>query len=199
MRDLRLSAMYWQISKQYLSDKPNVQRALVLLETRPDLVRQYEDELELAIDYYNDQRNSLGDELINAKELNEIYPADLPCLNEVLAELNQNQTLEQKVFTTLRDSNYFQQIWLIQNCENLLGNLMILVYRTTVLYSHSSQLINSDGSQRVQISSTLEEMLANLYLQGKKTRLFEAVKQWLQNWQEEGFSEKLIGSLLATQ
>ena len=69
---------------------------------------------------------------------------------------------------------------------HLLGTLFIAFYRTYTLISRPS--LRDAG---VQIGSSLEEMLALLALNHCPTLLFKAVKQWILNYETEGFSSEL--------
>jgi len=153
------------------------------------LFRKYAAELELAINKYNSIKNNGHknlDILINTNHLLNIWDDVLPQYKSIIDRLEQDDDLRNKVFTELSESDYFQVIWQIPNPNYLMLNLMILFYRTSMLCLHP-QLREKDA----QISSTLEEMAAVIEIEGQFTELFKAIKHWIENWDEEGFSEEL--------
>jgi hypothetical protein len=113
----------------------------------------------------------------------------------MVTEMLEKEELSAAVFSTLKNSSYFAEVWKINPVENLVINLLILFYRTTVLIKHSLLLVDDNGNNNVQISSTLEEMIYCQKYEGVKTSLFDGVKLWLKNWKEEGFDEKLYKAI----
>lgn len=181
-----------QSVKQRLDEK--LSSDVIALLDNPTLWEEYAAELELAVTYFNriqQQRSHQYLEILdNTRHLFSLWSDPLPSYAEVIEKLTTDSDLNNKVFTELAESDYFQVIWQIQHPHHLVINLMILFYRTSMLYLHPEL-----RKGKAQISSTLEEMAALLYLAGRNTTLFEAVKHWLQDWEEEEFSEELAKML----
>ncbi len=66
---------------------------------------------------------------------------------------------------------------------------------THILFEYSSILLTKEGNRRVQISSSIEEMIFMLRLEDKNIKSFDAFAMWLKNWKDEGFSEELYTKL----
>lgn len=122
----------------------------------------------------------------NALHLKSLFPYNIPRYQEIINRLAYDQSLLDAVFSELRDSDYFREVYLIDTPKHLLVNLMILLYRNSFLTIHPE--LRQGGAQ---ISSTLEEMAAADFLAGNDSLLLRGTKYWLQDWLEEGFSEKL--------
>jgi len=180
-----------ELCRQYLSGK---------FDTSEPLVNLHVADFEQAIDYFNyyrlDQnRKPYFDYLKNAAELNSIFGRNLPSYEKTLNKLLQEEELIERVFSHLRDSTYFREVWKIKPMENLWINLLLLIYRTAILQFNQDLLIDKNGQNKVQISSTIEEMVACLQFEGKDNRLFYAFKHWLKDWKAEDFDERLYKML----
>lgn len=175
------------LCRQYLSEK---------FDTSIEIDNIWVGEFEKAIEYFNYYRQHQSEKkyfayLKNAEELNSVWGQDLPSFEEAIGRLLDNEELIEKVFIHLRDSTYFKEVWEIKPIEYLHINLLLLIYRTTILQANKDILIDQNGQNRVQISSTIEEMVACLQYEGKDNRLFPAFKHWLQDWKIEDFDERL--------
>lgn len=123
---------------------------------------------------------------INAKHTFTIIGALLPSTQFVIDTLDRDDKVEIAVIDTLTNSDYFQEVWEITNPKYLYINIIILIYRTTLL------TINKElSSKRAQISSTIEEMSLELKRKGIDNVIYDATKHWLENWEEEGFNKEI--------
>ncbi len=155
-------------------------------------------EIQLAIDHFNTTvllnvvEESQKQLFKNATYLANIRKEPLPAFFSILEKFRQDAQLRRAVFTELRDPQLFSQVYQIPDKLHMLQNLLLLVYRTSLLH-----LFPQLRQQRAQISSTIEEMACALALNGTVTQLFFATQHWLKNWQEEDFSAELIDALRA--
>lgn len=178
-----------------VSDRLNEKVSTTVLELLKDNQRweKYAGEIQQAIDLFNHIRQDGHPDLKtleNAAHLMSILGADLPGYTEIIAKLEDTPELSRNVFDELAESDYFQEVWEIDNPNYAMINLMILFYRTSLL-----NLFPVLREESAQISSALEEMAAVLYLEGQPTNLFSATRKWIENWKVEGFSKQLWDKL----
>ena len=170
---------------------PTTEIAKYLLDN-PSKYNQFVLDFEVAIATYNDFRHNSNfpnrELYINALELNTIYKKDLPKYSEI--------ALANSVFVEIATDKYFQEVWQIRPIENLIINLLLLIYRTTILQNNKSILIDSSGHRLVQISSTIEEMVFALHIQKHYLSIYPALSIWLKDWQSEGFDKRLFDRVL---
>jgi len=168
----------------YLSAKVPADEINEFVLNNEKLVSDYIDELDQAINSHNDLRNNSNfpnrEIYMNAIELSEKFNQDLPKFS---------LDVPVSVYQDLATNTYFKRIWQVRPINLLTVNILTLVYRTTVL--HKNNLFDNDGQQLVQISSTIEEMAFYNYLNGGATLTFPAFKLWIEDWQDEGFDERL--------
>lgn len=188
-------------SEKYFSEKIDISLFSLYVRENEQLADIFSSEIQSAIDLFNENRKNFDSEkefniYQNAVELNTVFRNDLPKYSEIINTLFANQEIVDKVFRKLKTSPYFVDVWRLGDSEKLLANLMILLYRTTLLHLKKDTLVDNDsGENLVQISSTVEEMIYFMKLSGKNTRLFESVSHWLVSWEEEGFSEELYNKV----
>lgn len=127
----------------------------------------------------------------NAKHLKKLLKGPLPYYETILSFINIDKELTYKVIKEFNESTYLDEVWKIKNIEHLYINLLILVYRTTLLNKYEYLRKGS-----AQISSSLEELAALKALEDKKTKTFKAVQLWLKKWKEEGFAHELYIDLV---
>jgi len=184
--------------KKFLFEKFDTEEFVGFIDKNKNKVEIFTHEINSAISYFNKIRikfdtNKNYKFLINAKEFNDIYNNDLPDYFDTVDELFENKNLTNQIFLIFKNDKYFKDVWKTKSYEILLANLLILIYRTTLLQKHKDKLIDKEtGNNRVQISSTIEEMIFSMKLEGIDTDLFHSTKHWLVNWKEEGFSEELF-------
>ncbi len=147
-------------------------------------------ELNDAISEFNQYPKKLPNKLssnyfLNANHLKKII-ATLPSYPSTLFLLKSDNQKKDVAFSEMRDSTYFNFIYKIEEPTHLLANLMTLVYRCHMLSSNPKL---RDGG--AQISSTLEEMSALRHLMGLDSLHYQSTRQWILDWEGEGFSELL--------
>lgn len=122
--------------------------------------------------------------LKNAYHLSQLIgTSGLPSVSEFLFHL---QTREDLKGLVLEEFNKFEFLDEITDERQLIGCSLVGFYRTFYL-----QFYPEFREKSAQIASTIEEMLAQMAIQGNKTSLFYAVKHWILDYKVEDFSEKL--------
>lgn len=164
-----------------------------VIHQNPQMIPSFIKEIQQALDLYNQDRKTSDvqgfpkDLYKNAFHLSSIWKQPLPEYENLIGILRSDKKLSDAVFSELRDSTYFKEVFTISKKDHLLHNLLILFYRTSMLALNPVL-----REKKAQISSTIEEMGCALALEGKKTHLFDSTRHWIQNWQEEDFSPHLI-------
>lgn len=182
--------------RTHFSHKVPVSSLCEELEKDPEFVERTAKEIQEALDLYNSyllSNSTLGVEnslLINATHLKTIWPEELPAYNLILRELQTNSALFSPVITELTTLDYFREVYELPKATWILQNILILVYRTSLLHLYPS--LRKNGAQ---ISSVIEEMISILYISGKDLSLVEASNYWIQQWESEGFSPQLAKKL----
>lgn len=174
---------------KYLSKKFNTKEVVKLIHSQ-QTVETYIQEIEDSIRRYNNIETQSLKPLALKYYINTIHTKKsfqkLPTYNEIIEELIINKQLQIDVFTELSESTYFHEVYQIPDNSQLMINLLILFYRTSLLILHPEL-----RDAKVQISSTLEEMSALMYLEGRNSEIFKATKHWIKNWKKEYFSKEL--------
>lgn len=174
---------------KYLSKKFNTKEVVKLIHSQ-QTVETYIQEIEESITRYNNLGTQSLKPLAIKYYINTIHTKNsilkLPTYNEIIEKLITNKQLQIDVFTELSESTYFSEVYKVPNNSHLMINLLILFYRTSLLTLHPELRV-----AEVQISSTLEEMSALMYLEGRDTEIFKATKHWIKNWKKEYFSREL--------
>lgn len=165
------------------------------ISSHPHKVEQYVVELDKAIFGFNKFRILSKfphkNYYKNSAQLDRVFGRDLPKLKTVFQKLELDHSLTHSVYSNLASDKYFDEVWQIRPIEHLLPNILLLIYRTTVLTINKELLIDSSGRRKVQISSVIEEMVFYYHLLGEEFEIFSAYKTWLDHWSEEGFSQQL--------
>lgn len=181
-----------ELVSKHLHKKFNTDKVVKLAEEEPQRINALLDELSQAIATYNElgekQEATIDPNFFqNTNHLRSIMPGKLPDWRDVLG---QDEKFFNSVFARIASEKRLQEVWRITEPEALLGNVVVLAYRTGALIRNPD--LEGKGAQ---FSSVIEEMLAVLYLTGEKTSLFDATKHWIKDWREEGFSEQLAQSI----
>lgn len=164
--------------------KKSVEETLATIGSVTDLIEQSAEEVILCIELFN--ADSFDENVyINAAHTKSLIGNNLPSISDTLDLFMQAEN-RKKVMNHLVTSTYLKEVWEIKNVSYLINNILILLYRTTLL--ETNKRLNEG---KAQISSTLEEMSLLLALDNNRTLLYESTKHWMQDWQEEGFSEAL--------
>lgn len=174
---------------KYLFNKFNTKEVVKLIHSQ-QTVEAYILEIEDAIKRYNNLNIQNLKPLPSKFFINTIHTkelqVELPPYDQIIEQLIINKQLQIDVFTELSKSAYFSEIYKIPENQYLLINLLILFYRTSLLNMYPEL-----RTAQVQLSSTIEEMAALMYLEGRSTELFNATKHWIKAWKREGFSREL--------
>jgi len=186
--------------ERYLGSRKNMLSPLTYLRDTPELIDVHAGELNAALGRFQRFRTADVAEnrglLLNSEFLAEnMGDEDLPLWQEVARELTSSTAEDHSTrleLVFLEVSSSFEFIDWMTSSLQLLGTLFIGFYRTYTLVT-----IPSLRSKGVQVASTLEEMLALLAFSGCHTQLFEAVKPWILDFRNEGFSEELARRVAA--
>lgn len=148
-------------------------------------------QLQICIDQYDQVRAEVPNLLINCQHLSSIWKQPLPRYLDIISRFQTKLELRTAVLDELTSSDYFQEVWELRD-ETLAVNILILIYRTCLLHKYPELREN-----KAQISSCLEELAWVIHLQDPQAvpDLTQAVKHWVINWQEEGFSEQLAAQI----
>lgn len=172
------------VIEEIKDSKKSVKETLATTESLADLIEQSTKEVSQCINLFN--TNTFDkDVYINAAHTKFIIGNSLPSIADTF-DLFMQEENRKKVMNHLVTSTYLKEVWEIENAKHLINNILILLYRTTLLETD-----NRLKEGQAQISSTLEEMSLLLALDGERTLLYEATKHWMQDWGKEGFSEEL--------
>lgn len=149
------------------------------------LLTELEDAISLFNKFNSSQKIFDNEEfLINAKYTKEVLSGKkLPYAGELLSEIASGFKLKaefEKEFST------FEFITEMTDYQQLLCCTVVAFYRTYMLVKEPDL-----KEKKVQIASTIEEMLTIMYLQKHDTYLFQGVKHWVLDYKAEGFSKDL--------
>lgn len=187
------SAMLSQI-KTYLSEKFSDSEQLPAIEIA---LANNIPHFNKAISIYNRERKSDFESdfpwlwCVNAQESNALMQKPLPTMTEIFELLKTDERLSTKVFEHLRDNPYFSEVWHLPT-TSLADNLLLLIYRTAILFSNEAKYFNKFTKKpAIQLSSTIEEMIYCQKITTGESPLYDSFKHWLENWKEEEFAEEL--------
>lgn len=178
--------------KKEFSQKFDTKALLEKIESDFSIVEALIEEIQLAIDEYNSNRDTFETNdyfrklYINAVYLASIFHEPLPKYTEIIQELQSNQDLRVAVLAELTHSSYFKEVYELKNSMYIFHNVLILFYRTALLYMNTVL-----REEQAQLSSTIEEMACLLELEGTHTHLFSSTVHWIIDWENEGFSYQL--------
>ncbi|PIP51819.1 hypothetical protein COX59_04065 [Candidatus Beckwithbacteria bacterium CG_4_10_14_0_2_um_filter_47_25] len=180
--DTLLPTDFFKLADEILGKRKHVKALIAFYKSYSDKVRLWVDELDQAISFFNSQR-SFPEECINAIYLKKILKDNLLLVKDVGKE-NQyfRSTLE-----AMNSFGFFDDDWQL---DKLAAACLVAFYRTFMLVSQPYL-----KDQKAQVASAIEEVLALMALEGKKTELFQAIKFWIEDWQKEGFSQELASKI----
>ncbi|MBP7875873.1 hypothetical protein KA012_02660 [Candidatus Woesebacteria bacterium] len=125
------------------------------------------------------------DDVSNSQHLKSLRE-QLPPYQEVIQKLQSDANLREAVLNELLTSSYFSDVYTIKSDDDFVVNMMILFYRTTLLFSYPELREN-----RAQISSSLEECSVLIKEMGSENLVFDASQIWFDNFENEGFTRRL--------
>ncbi|MFA5894277.1 MAG: hypothetical protein WC851_00700 [Candidatus Shapirobacteria bacterium] len=179
----------------YLDHKVPSTEISDFINNNPEIVNQYMIEFDRCVNSFNKFRvlTKFPNKYFykNSHQLNQTLEHDLPKFKTIFTKLESDQDLSSRIFLILGSDTYLVRIWQVRPIKLLLPNILLLIYRTTILFLNKEILIDSKGRRKVQISSSIEEMVFYNYLLGDKLDIYDAFSIWLDDWRDEGFSEKL--------
>ena len=168
-----------------LGSHKEVAQAVRKVRENPEVIEVLLGELNAAIYKFN----SLKKESIlkNTEKLIGILgETDLPESSVILEEALKGKKLKKRTVRLFAEMNKFKFLNDKTAESNLLGRILVALYRTYLL-----QTVSELRERGVQVASSLEEMLAIMALEGFDTHLFQATKHWILDWRKEGFSKEL--------
>lgn len=165
------------------------------LRRRPFLIPILLQELDAAIAAFNTFQKTYDNPALERKDLPHanylivcLGQRNLPTVAEIIILVKENLTQISKEIIPLLDQ--YQFLDTMTPTEKLAAAFTIFLYRSTVL-----SLWPDLREKGVLVGSALEEMVVLMAIKGKKTRLFEAVKPWIKDDKEEGFSPSLVKAI----
>ena len=188
-----------QTLEKGFDEKFDVQEACNWIETNPNLVEQYAQDLHQAVSLFNSLFILSGDNDLPPEVgycINSIHTAGHVSENglqnyyKIINELREDSELQVRVVDNLTNNTYFTEVYQLQPISHVVANLMILFYRTAMLESNPQY-----KKDRVQFSSTIEEMTILRKYNGEDPLLLEAIQHWLEDWEDEGFDKRLVDLL----
>jgi hypothetical protein len=180
---------FLDLLQQYLSTHKEVAKTIEKIRENPEILEVLLAELNAAISEFNRLKN---ENLIkNTQKLMGILESDnLPETAIVFTDILKGKNAEKRLKKLFAEMNRFKFLDDKTSEINLLGRILIALYRTYLLQNMSE--LRKKGAQ---VASSLEEMLALMALAGFDTHLFTATKHWILDWRKEGFSKELAEKL----
>ena len=173
---------FFKLADEILGKRKHIKELIGFYQNNPAKVKLWLIELDEAIRLFNGQ-SAFPAYYINAVYLKKIYKFPLPDTNEVIT----GEKFFQATLEEMNSFEFFDDGWEI---EKLAAACVVAFYRTFMLASQPDLKEN-----KAQVASAIEEMLALMALEGKKTELFQAIKFWIEDWQKEGFSQELASKI----
>lgn len=167
---------------------------LIFLKKNPQVISKYLAELDNAITLFNKIRkqnlNAKYDFVMlnHARKLS-VYlgERELPSVKEII-KLSRKGNFKQKDFVRL--INQFSFLDTMEPPSKLAAAFSVLLYRSALLVVWED--LQKAGAM---IGSTLEEMACLMAISGNRTKIFDAVKDWIVDTKEEGFSKELANKI----
>ena len=189
---------FFNLAQARLSKHPTVLPVVNFYNTNPRMLQLFLEELDQAIYLFQRyvQEKPIGKPpgvpCINADDLKHtLRGRRLPTIRDIMEDMKTDSPkTRQRVNQVLKNLNDFAFIDTMKPIDKLAAALVVASYRTYILCTFPDLKDN-----QAQIASALEEMLALLALNGQKTRLFQATKHWITDYQKEGFSTKLANAI----
>lgn len=181
MNPFNFSNNFFILSLTQSSNKKLIEVTNYLKQT-PQFVNQLTEELEKAIEIFNQKEFSPKNIYINALYLEKIINK-LPKSSDIKI----SNTLQKNLINELEN---FEFINTMKPMKQLTSALLVATYRTYLL-NNQPQL----RQKNAQIASTIEEMLAYMAINNNDTLLFQATKHWIKDYKVEGFSKDLAKAI----
>lgn len=169
---------FFSLAEEILGHRQYVKELVSYYQNNPGKIKLWLQELDQAIVLFNRQAK-FSPLYINAIYLKSVLTNPLQSVDQVI----QQTDLFRPTLEAMNNFEFFDDKWEI---ESLAAACIIAFYRTFVLTTQPDLKV-----KKVQVASVIEEMLAMMALNGKKTELFQAIKFWLEDWENEGFSQQL--------
>lgn len=190
---------FFILAQTRLSKHSAISSVIDYYNNNPQMLQQFLNELDQAIYLFHRyiQKKST-DNLPNVPCINADYlklslrGRHLPSVRDIMTEMKtdtRNKT-RQRVDEVLKNLNDFAFIDTMNPVDKLAAALIVASYRTYILIVFPDLKDN-----HAQVASATEEMLALMALNGQKTKLLEATKHWIIDYNNEGFSPKLANAI----
>lgn len=176
---------FLKLVNEILGKKKHVQELIVYYQTHPEKVKPWFNELDYAINEFNHQ-GKFDSIFVNANYLKTVFDKKLPTVKQLIDQ----PEFFKPTLVAMNQFKFFDDDWVL---DKLARASLIAFYRTFLLISQPYL-----KDRKAQVASAIEEMLALMALKGEKTELFSAIKFWIENWQEEGFSKALASQIKKT-
>lgn len=175
---------------EFFQNRPKVTEIWQYINNNFGFTIQIGKDIDKSIILFNKYKN--GKKLKNEKLLKsslflkKVIKNDLPSIDALITQILNDNNKEALIDNILKEINNFTFIETMSPIESSAGTLLLGSYRSAILINYPYLKINN-----VQIASSLEEMIALIYLNGERTKLFDCVKSWYINYEEEGFTKEL--------
>lgn len=166
-----------------------------LLREKPDLITKYLSELDIFINLFN-QYHTGGKvhplkikDLSHARHLSIILgDRELPNVDETIELIRTNSNrIKERIIPLL---NQYKFLDTMAPTDKLAAALTVLSYRSVILSVHDDL-----REKNVMVGSAIEEFSCLMAIRGKKTKIFEAIKDWVTTDEDEEFSKGLVKKL----
>lgn len=160
------------------------------LQENPSFVIEIKEDIDKSIQLFNQYRNSnnfRNEHLLKSSSyLKQIIIDDLPHIDNIIQKIKTPPDNLHLMNNILNIMNRFEFIEKLEPMEKCAGTLLIGAYRSAILaiYPYIKQ-------KNGQVASSLEEMTALMAIDDHKTKLFECIKDWFDDYEEEGFTKEL--------
>jgi len=189
---------FFKLVQARLSKHPTILPVINFYNSNPQILQLLLDELDQAIHLFHRYAQKKSTDMlpnipcINADYLKfSLHGRLLPSVRDIMADMKPDTPkIHERIDQVLKNLNDFTFIDTMNPVDKLAAALVVASYRTYLLCIFPDLKDNL-----AQVASAIEEMLALMALDRKKTKLFDATKHWIADYQNEGFSPKLANAI----
>lgn len=175
---------------QYFHKRPKVIEVWQYIQNNPDFTIQIGQNINKSVSLFNTYRKKAhfkNEELLKSSVfLKRIIKHDLPSINNLFGQIKGRSSDISLIENILKEIDHFDFIETFTPIRTCAGTLLLGSYRSAVLVLNPYL-----KTEKAQVASSLEEMIALIRLNGEKTMLFDCVKSWYIDYEEEGFTKEL--------